>query len=71
MIEMWALCGLVLAGASVISNDAVQNPWGRFMASNKKTAWWKLWGAASVGFSVDCPVQLVCLQWRHIIWAVR
>jgi len=47
MVEMWALCGLVLAGASVISNDAVQTL-GTFMASNKKTSWWKLWGAASV-----------------------
>lgn len=46
MIEMWALCGLVLAGASVISNDAVQTL-GTFMASNKQTPWWKLWGAAS------------------------
>ena len=46
MIEMWALCGLVLAGASVISNDAVQTL-GTFMASNKQTSWWKLWGAAS------------------------
>ena len=47
MFEMWALVGLVLAGASVISNDAVQTL-GTFMASNKKTPWWKLWGAASV-----------------------
>ncbi len=46
MIEMWAICGLVLAGISVMSNDAVQTL-GTFMASNKKTAWWKLWGAAS------------------------
>jgi len=47
MFEMWALCGLVLAGASVISNDAVQTL-GTFMASNKKIIWWKLWGAASM-----------------------
>ena len=46
MIELWALCGLVIAGASVISNDAVQTL-GTFMASNKKTPWWKLWIAAS------------------------
>ena len=46
MVELWALCGLVLAGASVISNDAVQTL-GTFMASNKQTAWWKLWAAAS------------------------
>ena len=46
MIELWALCGLILAGASVISNDAVQTL-GTFMVSNKKTPWWKLWIAAS------------------------
>ena len=47
MIEMWATCGLGLAGASVISNDAVQTL-GTFMVSNKKTPWWKLWIAASL-----------------------
>ena len=47
MIELWALCGLTLAAASVISNDAVQTL-GTFMASNKKTSWWKLWAAASL-----------------------
>lgn len=47
MIEAWALCGLTLAGISVMSNDAVQTL-GTFMASNKKTEWWKLWAAASI-----------------------
>lgn len=47
MVEIWALCGLTLAGISVMSNDAVQTL-GTFMASNKKTPWWKLWGAASI-----------------------
>ena len=47
MTELWALCGLTLAGISVMSNDAVQTL-GTFIASNKKTPWWKLWGAASL-----------------------
>lgn len=47
MLEIWALCGLTLAGISVMSNDAVQTL-GTFMASNRQTPWWKLWGAASV-----------------------
>ena len=47
MTEIWALCGLTLAGISVMSNDAVQTL-GTFIASNKKTPWWKLWGAASL-----------------------
>ena len=47
MTEIWALCGLTLAGISVMSNDAVQTL-GTFIASNKKTPWWKLWSAASL-----------------------
>jgi len=47
MTELWALCGLTLAGISVMSNDAVQTL-GTFIASNKKTPWWKLWGATSL-----------------------
>ena len=47
MTEIWALCGLTLAGISVMSNDAVQTL-GTFIASNKKTPWWKLWCAASL-----------------------
>tara|TARA_R100000081_G_scaffold83039_2_gene50913 strand:- start:637 stop:1569 length:933 start_codon:yes stop_codon:yes gene_type:complete len=47
MLEIWALCGLTLAGISVMSNDAVQTL-GTFMASNRQTPWWKLWSAASV-----------------------
>ena len=47
MTELWALCGLTLACFSVMSNDAVQTL-GTFIASNKKTPWWKLWGAASL-----------------------
>lgn len=47
MTEIWALCGLTLASISVMSNDAVQTL-GTFIASNKKTPWWKLWGAASL-----------------------
>lgn len=47
MTELWALCGLTLAGISVMSNDAVQTL-GTFIASNKKTPWWKLWVAASL-----------------------
>jgi hypothetical protein len=47
MTELWTLCGLTLAGISVMSNDAVQTL-GTFIASNKKTPWWKLWGAASL-----------------------
>ncbi|MDB4348888.1 hypothetical protein OAA64_01035 [bacterium] len=47
MTELWALCGLTLAGISVMSNDAVQTL-GTFIASNKKTPWWKLWRAASL-----------------------
>ena len=47
MTELWALCGLTLAGISVMSNDAVQTL-GTFIASNKKTPWWKLWAAASL-----------------------
>lgn len=47
MLEMiLPLLGLTLAGTAVMSNDAVQTL-GTFMASNKKTPWWKLWGAAS------------------------
>ena len=41
------LVGLTLAGASVISNDAVQTL-GTFMVSSKKTDWWKLWLPASL-----------------------
>ena len=40
------LVGLILASVAVMSNDAVQTL-GTFIASNKKTPWWKLWGAAS------------------------
>lgn len=47
MTEIWAICGLTLAGISVMSNDAVQTL-GTFIASNKKTPWWKLWTAASL-----------------------
>lgn len=47
MIEIWSLCGLALAGISVMSNDAVQTL-GTFMASNRKTPWWRLWLASSL-----------------------
>jgi len=40
------LVGLILASVAVMSNDAVQTL-GTFIASNKKTPWWKLWGATS------------------------
>ncbi len=46
-MELMALCGVVLAGASVISNDAVQTL-GTFMSSNKQTGWKKQWLFASV-----------------------
>ena len=47
MLEMiYPLVGLALAGASVMSNDAVQTL-GTFMVSNEKIPWWKLWAAAS------------------------
>jgi len=47
MLEMiFPLIGLTLAGAAVMSNDAVQTL-GTFMVSNEKTPWWKLWAAAS------------------------
>ena len=47
MLEMiFPLIGLTLAGAAVMSNDAVQTL-GTFMVSNEKAPWWKLWAAAS------------------------
>ena len=55
MIEALGIIGATIAGASVISNDAVQTL-GTFMSSNKKTPWWQLWIAASL-------VALTAILW--------
>lgn len=84
MIEqVFAIVGATIAGASVISNDAVQTL-GTFMVSNKKTAWWKLWIAASLvavaailwswfNYNGDITfgrldrIPLVSVEWYHIM----
>jgi len=58
MIEALGIIGATIAGASVISNDAVQTL-GTFMSSNKKTPWWKLWIAASI-------VAIVAILWSWL-----
>ena len=82
MVEILAIIGATIAGASVISNDAVQTL-GTFMSSNKKTPWWKLWMAASFvavvailwswfNYSGDITfgrldrIPPVAIQWYHI-----
>ncbi|MBM37838.1 MAG: hypothetical protein CMO97_02080 [Woeseia sp.] len=82
MVEILAIIGATIAGASVISNDAVQTL-GTFMSSNKSTQWWKLWIAASLvaiftilwswfNYSGDITfgrldkIPLVEIQWYHI-----
>ena len=82
MVEILAIIGATIAGASVISNDAVQTL-GTFMSSNKKTPWWKLWAAASLvavvailwswfNYSGDITfgrldrIPPVTIQWYHI-----
>jgi len=60
MIEQTlAIIGAAIAGASVISNDAVQTL-GTFMVSNKRYAWWKLWIAASL-----VAVAAILWSWFH------
>ena len=60
MIEqVLAVVGATIAGASVISNDAVQTL-GTFMVSNKRYAWWKLWIAASV-----VAIAAILWSWFH------
>ena len=82
MIEILGVVGATIAGASVISNDAVQTL-GTFMSSNKKTPWWKLWVAASlvavmailwswlnyggdITFGRLDRIPPVSIQWYHI-----
>jgi len=82
LVEILAIIGATIAGASVISNDAVQTL-GTFMSSNKSTQWWKLWIAASLvaiftilwswfNYSGDITfgrldkIPLVEIQWYHI-----
>lgn len=81
--QILAILGATIAGASVISNDAVQTL-GTFMVSNKKTAWWKLWIAASLvavtailwswfNYSGDITfgrldkIPQVDIEWYHIM----
>lgn len=59
MLETLAIIGATIAGASVISNDAVQTL-GTFMVSNKRYAWWKLWIAASL-----VAVAAILWSWFH------
>jgi hypothetical protein len=84
MLEMiLPLVGLTLAGASVISNDAVQTL-GTFMVSNKKTEWWKLWLPAAavlittilyswINYNGDISygrlenIPYVTVQWYHAL----
>lgn len=57
--QILAVVGATIAGASVISNDAVQTL-GTFMVSNKRYAWWKLWMAASV-----VAITAILWSWFH------
>lgn len=57
--QILAVVGATIAGASVISNDAVQTL-GTFMVSNKRYAWWKLWMAASV-----VAMAAILWSWFH------
>tara|TARA_Y100001973_G_C5156722_1_gene311161 strand:+ start:174 stop:1109 length:936 start_codon:yes stop_codon:yes gene_type:complete len=84
MLEMiFPLVGLTLAGAAVMSNDAVQTL-GTFMVSNKKTPWWKLWAAASsvlvatvlyswfsyggdISFGRLDKIPFVTVEWYHAL----
>ena len=59
MLETLAIIGATIAGASVISNDAVQTL-GTFMVSNKRYAWWKLWIAASL-----VAIAAILWSWFH------
>lgn len=49
--DLWSnvfmMCGFLLAGYSIIANDAIQTL-GTFISSNHKQPWWVLWIFASV-----------------------